>query len=92
MGARCGPGLRRRHGPGNLHPRPSHRRRRPLGTQAFGARNGILAGATMAAAALAPWAGSFLADHVGGHAVAFWYLAGGMLLAAAGVRPAAQAQ
>jgi predicted MFS family arabinose efflux permease len=62
------------------------------GPRAYGARNGVLSGATMGAAALAPWAGSLLADHVGGYDVAFWFLAAGMLLAAAGVRPAAQAK
>jgi predicted MFS family arabinose efflux permease len=59
------------------------------GPTAYGARNGLLSGATMGASALAPWAGSFLADHVGGHAVAFWLLAVGMLVAAAGIRPPA---
>jgi MFS family permease len=59
------------------------------GPTAYGARNGILSGTTMGASALAPWAGSLLADHVGGYAVAFWVLAAGMLVAAAGVRPAA---
>ena len=59
------------------------------GPTAYGARNGVLSGATMGASALAPWAGSFLADHVGGYAVAFWFLAAGMLVAAAGVRPTA---
>jgi MFS family permease len=57
------------------------------GPTAYGARNGVLSGTTMAASALAPWAGSFLADIVGGHAVAFWFLALGMLVAAAGIRP-----
>jgi MFS family permease len=59
------------------------------GPMAYGARNGVLSGATMGAAALAPWAGSFLADHVGGFAMAFWILAVGMLVAAAGIRPTA---
>ena len=59
------------------------------GPTAYGARNGVLSGATMGASALAPWAGSFLADHVGGYAVAFWLLAVGMLVAAAGIRPTA---
>jgi len=57
------------------------------GPTAYGARNGVLSGWTMGASALAPWAGSFLADHTGGHSVAFWFLASGMLVAAAGVRP-----
>ena len=59
------------------------------GPTAYGARNGVLSGATMGASALAPWAGSFLADHVGGFATAFWILAAGMLIAAAGIRPTA---
>jgi MFS family permease len=59
------------------------------GPTAYGARNGVLSGATMGASALAPWAGSFLADHVGGFATAFWLLAVGMLVAAAGIRPTA---
>jgi MFS family permease len=59
------------------------------GPTAYGARNGVLSGATMGASALAPWAGSFLADHVGGFATAFWLLAVGMLVAAVGIRPTA---
>jgi MFS family permease len=59
------------------------------GPTAYGARNGVLSGATMGASALAPWAGSFLADHVGGFTTAFWLLAVGMLIAAAGIRPSA---
>jgi MFS family permease len=59
------------------------------GPRAYGARNGVLSGVTMGASALAPWAGSFLADHVGGFATAFWLLAVGMLVAAAGIRPTA---
>jgi predicted MFS family arabinose efflux permease len=59
------------------------------GPTAYGARNGVLSGATMGATALAPWAGSFLADQVGGFAAAFWLLAVGMLVAAAGIRPSA---
>ena len=59
------------------------------GPTAYGARNGVLSGWTMGASALAPWAGSYLADHVGGYAVAFWFLAAGMLVAAAGIRPPA---
>ena len=59
------------------------------GPTAYGARNGVLSGATMGASALAPWAGSFLADHVGGFATAFWLLAVGMVVAAAGIRPTA---
>ena len=62
------------------------------GPRAYGARNGVLSGVMMGASALAPWAGSLLADHVGGYDVAFWFLAAGMLVAAAGVRPAAQAK
>ncbi len=57
------------------------------GPRAFGARNGVLSGWTMAASALAPWAGSYLADHVGGFPEAYWFLAVGLLLAAAGIRP-----
>ena len=60
------------------------------GPTAYGARNGVLSGWTMGASALAPWAGSLLADHVGGFAVAFWLLAAGMLVAAAGIRPTAR--
>lgn len=59
------------------------------GPTAYGARNGVLSGATMGASALAPWAGSFLADHVGGFASAFWLLAVGMVVAAGGIRPTA---
>ena len=59
------------------------------GPRAYGARNGVLSGVTMGASALAPWAGSFLADHVGGFGTAFWLLAVGMLVAAAGIRPTA---
>jgi MFS family permease len=57
------------------------------GATAYGARNAVLSGCTMGASALAPWAGSFLADLVGGYAVAFWFLAALMLVAAAGIRP-----
>jgi MFS family permease len=59
------------------------------GPRAFGARNGVLSGWTMGASALAPWAGSYLADQVGGYAQAYWLLAAGMLLAAAGIVPEA---
>ena len=59
------------------------------GHHAYGARNGLLAGWTMGASALAPWAGSFLADQVGGYSVAFWVLGAGLLVAAAGIRPGA---
>jgi len=59
------------------------------GPRAYGARNGVLSGMTMGASALAPWAGSFLADHVGGFGMAFWLLAVGMLVAAASIRPSA---
>jgi len=61
------------------------------GPHAYGARNGVLSGWTMGASALAPWAGSFLADRVGGYAIAYWLLAIGMLVAAAGVRPTRRA-
>jgi MFS family permease len=59
------------------------------GATAYGARNGVLSGVTMAASALAPWAGSFLADQLGGYRSAFWFLAAGMLIAASGIRPPA---
>jgi MFS family permease len=57
------------------------------GTQDFGARNGILSGAVLAAAAFAPWAGALLASALGGFAWAFVVLAIGCLLATALVRP-----
>ncbi len=60
------------------------------GPGAFGARNGVLSGWTMGASALAPWAGSYLADHVGGYPEAYWLLAAGMLVAATGIRPEAR--
>lgn len=57
------------------------------GTQDFGARNGILSGAVLAAAAFAPWAGTLLASALGGYVWAFVVLAIGCLLATALVRP-----
>jgi len=57
------------------------------GTHDFGARNGILSGAVMAAAAFAPWVGTLLASAVGGYAAAFVVLALGCLGATALVRP-----
>jgi MFS family permease len=57
------------------------------GTQDFGARNGILSGAVLAAAAFAPWAGALLASALGGFAWAFVVLAIGCLLATLLVRP-----
>lgn len=57
------------------------------GTQDFGARNGILSGAVMAAAAFAPWVGTLLASALGGYAAAFVVLAIGCLVATALVRP-----
>lgn len=57
------------------------------GSRGYGARNGVLSGVTMAASALAPWAGSMLADQVGSYAAAFWLLAAGMVAAACGTRP-----
>jgi MFS family permease len=57
------------------------------GTQDFGARNGILSGAVMAAAAFAPWIGTLLASALGGYAAAFVVLAIGCLCATALVRP-----
>ena len=57
------------------------------GTQDFGARNGILSGAVLAAAAFAPWAGALLASALGGFAWAFVVLAIGCLLATTLVRP-----
>ena len=57
------------------------------GTQHFGARNGILSGATMAAAALAPWAGALLAEGLGGHDQAYWVLAVGAIGACLLIRP-----
>jgi len=57
------------------------------GTQDFGARNGILSGAVMAAAAFAPWIGTLLASALDGYAAAFVVLAIGCLAATALVRP-----
>jgi MFS family permease len=57
------------------------------GTQDFGARNGILSGGVMAAAAFAPWVGTLLASALGGYAAAFVVLAIGSLGATALVRP-----
>jgi len=57
------------------------------GTQDFGARNGILSGGVMAAAAFAPWVGTLLASLLGTYAAAFVVLAVGALLASALVRP-----
>jgi MFS family permease len=57
------------------------------GTEDFGARNGILSGAVMAAAAFAPWVGTLLASALGGYAAAFVVLAIGCLAATALVRP-----
>jgi MFS family permease len=57
------------------------------GTQDFGARNGILSGAVMAAAAFAPWIGTLLASGLGGYSAAFVVLAIGCLCATALVRP-----
>jgi MFS family permease len=57
------------------------------GTQDFGARNGILSGAVMAAAAFAPWIGTLLASALGGYAAAFVVLAIGCLCATTLVRP-----
>ena len=56
----------------------------PLG---YGARNGILSGATMGAAAFAPWVGALLAVVVGGYGAAFWCLAAVAVLGAILVRP-----
>ena len=60
------------------------------GTQDFGARNGILSGAVLAAAAFAPWAGTLLASALGSYAWAFVVLAIGCLMATALVRPHAR--
>ena len=57
------------------------------GTQDFGARNGILSGAVLAAAAFAPWAGTLLASALGNYASAFVVLAIGCLMATSLVRP-----
>jgi predicted MFS family arabinose efflux permease len=57
------------------------------GPRAFGARNSVLSGWTMGVSALAPWAGSFIADRLGGYGFAFWCLAAGMGVAAACIRP-----
>jgi len=57
------------------------------GTQDFGARNGILSGGVMAAAAFAPWIGTLLASALGGYAAAFVVLAIGCLCATGLVRP-----
>jgi MFS family permease len=62
------------------------------GTTDFGARNGILSGAVLAAAAFAPWAGTLLASALGGFAWAFVVLAIGSLVATALVRPHANAR
>ena len=56
------------------------------GTQHFGARNGILSGATMAAAALAPWVGASIAVALGGYQPAFWLFALGTVAAMALIR------
>jgi len=61
------------------------------GTQEFGARNGILSGAVMAAAAFAPWTGTLLASALGGYAAAFVVLAIGCLCATTLVRSHQQA-
>jgi MFS family permease len=57
------------------------------GTQEFGARNGILSGGVLAAAAFAPWIGALLASTLGGYASAFVVLAIGCLCATTLVRP-----
>ena len=57
------------------------------GPQGYGARNGILSGATMGAAAFAPWVGALLAVAVGGYGAAFWCLAAVAVLGAILVRP-----
>jgi hypothetical protein len=51
------------------------------GTQDFGARNGILSGAVMAAAAFAPWIGALLATTLDDYAAAFVVMAIGCLAA-----------
>ena len=57
------------------------------GPHGYGARNGILSGATMGAAAFAPWVGALLAVAVGGYGAAFWCLAALAVLGAILVRP-----
>jgi len=57
------------------------------GPERYGARNGILSGATLAAAAFAPWVGALIAVAVGGYGPAFWCLAAGTALAALLIRP-----
>jgi hypothetical protein len=61
------------------------------GTASYGARNGILAGAVTAAAALAPWGGTALAAGFGSYATAFLVLAAVSAVAAALVRPVSSA-
>ena len=57
------------------------------GTRHYGSRSGILSGATMAAAAIAPWAGASIAVLLDGYATAFWLFAVGAVLGAALIRP-----
>ncbi|GAA2113812.1 MFS transporter [Nocardioides bigeumensis] len=53
------------------------------GTRHYGSRSGILSGATMAAAAIAPWAGASIAVALDGYSTAFWLFAAGAMLGAA---------
>jgi hypothetical protein len=57
------------------------------GPHGYGARNGILSGATLAAAAFAPWAGALMAVVLGGYGPAYWCLAAAAAAAALLVRP-----
>ena len=57
------------------------------GSHRYGARNGILSGATLAAAAFAPWVGALIAVALGGYSPAFLCLAAGTMFAALLIRP-----
>jgi MFS family permease len=62
------------------------------GTHHYGSRSGILAGATMSAAALAPWIGALTAVALGGYQQAFWLLAGVVVVAAFLIRPTSRTE
>ena len=57
------------------------------GPERYGARNGILSGATLGAAAFAPWVGALIAVALGGYGPTFWCLAAATALAALLIRP-----
>ncbi len=57
------------------------------GTRHYGSRSGLLSGATMGAAAIAPWAGASVAAALDGYSTAFWLLAVGAILGAVLIRP-----